>query len=85
MSHAQAIDRAGMARLRAATGRRRVDPAAGLFAPDSITHRVNREAALLLGGGRALLLQVAHPLVAAGVAEHRSMRAPRRGRPRACT
>jgi len=31
---------------------------------------VNREAALLLGGGRALLMQVAHPRVAAGVAEH---------------
>lgn len=70
MSPAPAIDRAGRARLRAATGRRRVDPAAGLFAPDSITRRVNREAVLLLGGGRALLLQVAHPLVAAGVAEH---------------
>ena len=70
MSPAPTIDRAAMARLRAATGRRRVDPAAGLFAPDSITRRVNREAALLLGGGRALLLQVAHPLVAAGVAEH---------------
>ncbi|MBX3026537.1 DUF2236 domain-containing protein [bacterium] len=65
-----AIDRAGLARLRAATGRRRIDPSAGLFAPDSITRRVNREAVLLLGGGRALLLQVAHPLVAAGVAAH---------------
>jgi len=31
--------------------------------------RVNGEAVLLLGGGRALLLQVAHPKVAAGVAE----------------
>ena len=64
------VDRAGLARLRAATGRRRLDPAAGLFAPDSITRRINREAVLLLGGGRALLLQIAHPLVAAGVAAH---------------
>ena len=31
---------------------------------------VGREAVLLVGGGRALLLQVAHPLVAAGVAQH---------------
>jgi len=38
--------------------------------PGSISWRVNREAALLLGGGRALLMQVAHPQVAAGVAEH---------------
>jgi uncharacterized protein (DUF2236 family) len=38
--------------------------------PGSVAWRVNREAALLLGGGRALLMQVAHPKVAAGVAEH---------------
>jgi uncharacterized protein (DUF2236 family) len=42
----------------------------GLFGPDSLSWRVNREAVLLLGGPRALLLQLAHPLVAAGVAEH---------------
>jgi uncharacterized protein (DUF2236 family) len=42
----------------------------GLFAPESIFRRVNREAVLLLGGQRALLLQLAHPLVAAGVADH---------------
>lgn len=42
----------------------------GLFAPDSVTRRVNREQALLVGGGCALLLQVAHPMVAAGVADH---------------
>ena len=36
----------------------------------SISWQVNREAALLLGGGRALLMQVAHPQVAAGVADH---------------
>ena len=42
----------------------------GLFGPDTVTWRVNREAVLLAGGGRALLLQVAHPLVAAGVVEH---------------
>ena len=34
-----------------------------------MTWRVNGEAVLLLGGGRALILQVAHPKVAAGVAE----------------
>jgi uncharacterized protein (DUF2236 family) len=35
-----------------------------------VTWRVNREAVLLAGGGRALLLQVAHPSVAAGVVQH---------------
>lgn len=43
---------------------------AGLFGPDTVTWKVNREAVLLAGGGRALLLQVAHPSVAAGVVQH---------------
>jgi uncharacterized protein (DUF2236 family) len=43
---------------------------AGYFTPDDAIWRVGRELALMLGGGRALLLQVAHPLVAAGVAGH---------------
>jgi uncharacterized protein (DUF2236 family) len=46
------------------------DPKAGLFGPASMLWRVDREAALFLGAGRALLLQLAHPFVAAGVAEH---------------
>jgi len=43
---------------------------AGVFGPDSATWRVNREAAIFLGAGRALLLQLAHPWVANAVAEH---------------
>ncbi len=35
-----------------------------------VTHRVNREAVVVLGWGRAILLQLAHPLVAAGVGAH---------------
>ena len=42
----------------------------GLFGPDTVTWRVNREAVLLAGGGRALVLQVSHPSVAAGVEQH---------------
>lgn len=42
----------------------------GLFGPDTVTWRVNREAVLLAGGGRALVLQVCHPSVAAGVEQH---------------
>jgi uncharacterized protein (DUF2236 family) len=41
-----------------------------LYRPDSATWQVNQEPALLLAGGRALLMQLAHPGVAAGVAEH---------------
>lgn len=49
---------------------------AGLFGPDSEAWRLDREAMLLLGAGpRALLLQLAHPKVAAGVAEHSDFRA----------
>jgi uncharacterized protein (DUF2236 family) len=42
-------------------------PEEGLFRRDSWLRRVSAESVLLLGGGRALLLEVAHPLVAAGV------------------
>jgi uncharacterized protein (DUF2236 family) len=46
----------------------------GLFGPESVTWRVNREGVLLLGGGAAIIMQVAHPLVGAGVAEHSNYR-----------
>jgi uncharacterized protein (DUF2236 family) len=41
-----------------------------LFSPHSTIWQVDREMALLLAGGRALLLQLAHPKVAAGVAQY---------------
>jgi uncharacterized protein (DUF2236 family) len=46
----------------------------GLFREDGWLRRVSREPAVLFGGGCALLLEVAHPLVAAGVAEHSDFR-----------
>jgi uncharacterized protein (DUF2236 family) len=42
--------------------------------PDSMIWRVNSEAVLLLGGGRALILQIAHPQVAAGVGQFSNYR-----------
>ncbi len=42
----------------------------GLTGPGSVMWRVSRERVVPLGGLSALLLQLAHPLVAAGVAEH---------------
>ena len=49
----------------------RVASTDGYFAPDSVIRRVgNSPLVPLLGGGPAVLLQVAHPLVAAGVVEH---------------
>ncbi len=44
--------------------------ATSLFAPDSAIWRVNREQVLLLGGARALLMQIAHPMVAEAVHDH---------------
>ena len=46
----------------------------GLTGPGSVTWRLSRERVVPLGGLSALLLQLAHPLVAAGVAEHSSFR-----------
>jgi uncharacterized protein (DUF2236 family) len=47
---------------------------ASLFGPDSVTWRINRESVLLLGGRATLLMQLAHPLVAAGVSDHSHFR-----------
>jgi uncharacterized protein (DUF2236 family) len=48
--------------------------------PGSLTWRVNSEAVLLLGGGRALILQVAQPQVAAGVGQFSDYRGDPWGR-----
>ena len=45
-----------------------------LLPPDAIARRVDRETFVLLGGHAALLMQVAHPLVAAGVDQHSDFR-----------
>jgi uncharacterized protein (DUF2236 family) len=46
------------------------DPCAGLFGPRSVLWQVDQDASLFLGAGRAMLLQLAHPWVAAAIAEH---------------
>jgi uncharacterized protein (DUF2236 family) len=45
-------------------------PALGFYGPHSVMWRINREAVLLGAGPASLLLQVAHPLIASGVAQH---------------
>jgi uncharacterized protein (DUF2236 family) len=55
-----------LAMLRAASR----DSAAGAFGPGSMVWRIDREVAIFLAAGRALLLQLAHPWVAAAVAQH---------------
>ena len=42
--------------------------------PESVTWKVNREVIAVAGWGRAILLQLAHPAVAAGVHDHSSFR-----------
>lgn len=51
-----------------------------VFPPDSQIWRLSRENALLLGGPAAAILQVAHPAIAAGVANHSEFRSDTLGR-----
>jgi uncharacterized protein (DUF2236 family) len=46
------------------------DASRGLFGPNSMLWTVNRESVVYLGAGRALLLQLSHPIIAAAVAQH---------------
>jgi len=56
------------------------DPVLGFYGPGSRMWRINREAVLLGAGPTALLLQLAHPLVAEGVAAHSDFEADPAGR-----
>ncbi len=46
----------------------------GLFGPGTISWRIDREVVVLGGGSCALLMQIAHPAVAAAVAQHSTFR-----------
>ena len=50
------------------------------FGPDSISWQLSSEVVMVLGARRALLLQLAHPLVAQGVADHSNFETDRLGR-----
>jgi len=52
----------------------------GLFGPESVTWRIMSDCSTFVGGVRALLVQAAHPEVAAGVGDHSSYRADPLGR-----
>ena len=59
------------------------DPLVGLYGPDSMMWRVGRcHLASMLGAGRALLLQVAHPWITQGVDHHSRTRTDPLGRAR---
>ncbi|MGB6688169.1 MAG: oxygenase MpaB family protein [Terracidiphilus sp.] len=56
-----------------AIGARVRDPRGGIFGPDSVTWKINRESALFLGAGRAAILQLAHPWVATALEQHSNL------------
>lgn len=56
------------------------DPNLGLFGPGSMMWEIGRESICFLGGGRAALLQLAHPYVAHGVDQHSKTRTDPFGR-----
>ena len=62
------------------TGAPQPDPVLGFYGPESRMWRINREAVLLGAGPAATLLQVAHPLIAEGVAQHSDFRGDPFGR-----
>jgi len=64
------ISRSDFEALPAAVAAGTKNPLAGIYGPESLSWRINCEAALFLGAGRAALLQLAHPWVTAALAEH---------------
>ncbi len=64
------VSQADFQSLLDAIAARTADPRAGIFGPESMTWKVNRESALFLGAGRAALLQLAHPWVAVALQQH---------------
>lgn len=65
-----------LAELRA----RVADPRAGVFGPDSLAWEIASDMVLFAGGGRAALLQLAHPMVAYAIEQHSRTRADVVGR-----
>jgi uncharacterized protein (DUF2236 family) len=69
----KAVTRGDLERLIAAVQQKVPRPIEGIFGAESISWRINRESALFLGAGRAALLQLAHPWVAAALDQHSSL------------
>ncbi len=67
-------DPRALERHRAAVRARLLSAGAVRPDPGTVSWKINREVIVIAGWGRAILLQLAHPLVAAGVADHSSFR-----------
>ncbi|MBI3204417.1 MAG: DUF2236 domain-containing protein [Myxococcales bacterium] len=74
------VTRADLERQIARVGAEIGDPSQGLFGPGSVSWKVDREAALFFGGGKAALLQLAHPFVAHAIDQHSRTRSDPLGR-----
>ena len=57
-----------------------VDPREGILGPRSVAWQLGGDLAVFLGGGRAALLQLAHPMVAYAIEHHSRTRADVAGR-----
>ncbi|MFO0567068.1 MAG: oxygenase MpaB family protein [Polyangiaceae bacterium] len=57
-----------------------VDPRAGIYGPESFSWRLDKESIVFLGGGKAALLQLAHPFVAHAIDQHSKTRSDPLGR-----
>ncbi len=74
------VSRSDLERLLERLRRGTRDPRAGVFGPDSMLWHVNRESIAFMGGGRAALLQLAHPYVAHAIEQHSNTRTDLLGR-----
>lgn len=74
------VTRADLEASLAALRRQVPDPRAGILGPRSIAWQIGGDLAVFLGGGRAALLQLAHPMVAYAIAQHSHTRADVAGR-----
>ena len=64
------VDEADLERELAIIRNAAAESSAGAFGPSSMIWRIDKEAVIFLGAGRALLLQLAHPWIAAAIAQH---------------
>jgi uncharacterized protein (DUF2236 family) len=69
----QPVSQQEIERLWDSVAKQTANPQAGIFGPDSVSWKVNRESALFLGAGRAALLQLAHPWVATALDQHSNL------------
>jgi uncharacterized protein (DUF2236 family) len=68
------LHRVAFDRHRGAVRARLLSAGAVRSGPGTVSWKINREVIVIAGWGRAILLQLAHPLIAAGVADHSSFR-----------